>query len=105
MPLKRKLFFFDLKYDIIEKVNKMKNEVKDSNVLLYKRYRLLEFISFIIIIVGGIIASLSSIYRFRGEKLYYIYLTLVLLGAILVIIGLVLFLIFYFKIKRLKESK
>lgn len=80
-----------------------KKEVISSETQLYRKYRLCELMGLIIIFIGGILASISQIYRFRGDTLYNLFLAFIISGIVLIIIGLAIVLIFYYKIKKLKE--
>lgn len=105
MHLKHRLFnLFMVKFIRGGSILLMKNKYVSSDELVYKKYRIIEIVSFIIIIIGGIVASLSQLYYHRGGNYYVAYICLIVFGSIIIVGGLISFLIYYFKIKKLKEK-
>lgn len=81
-----------------------KNEIMSSDKELFIKYRRVEIMSVIILIIGFIIAACSAFFRFKGGNKYYVFIAMIVVGLCLMLIGFIIFSIFYFKIKRLKEK-
>lgn len=79
----------------------MKKEVMSSETEKYIKYRRIELLSFIIVVAGLIIAALSALFEYKGDKYYVGMVTLITIGLVIFACGAILFIVFYFKIKKL----
>ncbi len=85
---------------------KMKNKkIISSDLEKYNKYRKLELISFIIIALGIICAALSAIFKNKGGTNHIIFITLIIIGLLIMISGFIMFSIYYFKIKKEVENE